>query len=359
MDENERLFRIYRDLLPLFPDDLHIARPLITLLEQGGERERAARLAVHMARRMQAIGLHREVLGFLAMAARLGYPDREEIRDMESMARIMAMGGSGEPEEAAGRSFSLVEQLSDGEVRDFLLQGEQIEVRPGAPVVVQGEVSRSFFLILRGGMEVVLTTSGGKRVRLATLKAGEYFGEFACIYRIPRSATVRAIDEARLLKFSDRAIHDLIERSPIAGERLMRVVQRRMIYSMTFEHPAFAELPSGDREWLAERAVVREFQGGETVCQDASLPNRWLIIIFGRAERLVRFKPAGELSTGAMICGASKYLRFEETIVRAKGHLLLCDAPVELFTSFMKAYAGFERWVKGQRPEAEDGGSGS
>ncbi|MDX8408982.1 MAG: cyclic nucleotide-binding domain-containing protein [Mariprofundales bacterium] len=349
MQNSGRIFNIYRDMLPLFPDDLHLARPLIGLLQQGGKKEAAAKLAMHMARRMQVGGRHREVQGFLAMAKQLDYPDPEEIRDMESMAQIMSMSGEG-GEASQGASFSLVEQLSDQEVREFLLQGEQVDVRAGSVVVMQGEVSKTFFLILRGKMDVLLNTNDGEKVKLATLDAGDYFGEFACIYQTPRSATVRAGSDARLLKFSDTVIHDLIARSPIAGERLMRVVQQRMITSLTYEHPAFAELPAGDREWLAESATVREFQAGEDICQDASLPNQWLIVIHGSAQWIVRFKAAGEVAVGSMITGSSKYLKCEQTMVRAREHVLVCDAPVAIFSSFMKAYGGFERWVKAQQP---------
>ncbi len=350
---DERIFSIYRDLLPLFPDDLHLARPLIGLLQQAGQKEAAAKLAMMMARRMQVGGRYGEVQGFLAMARQLGYPDQEELRDMESMAQIMGMSeGSGEVSQ--GVSFSLVEQLSDQEVREFLLQGEQVDVRAGNVVVMQGEVSSSFFLIMRGTMDVLLNTSGGEKVKLATLHAGDYFGEFACIYQIPRSATVRAASDAKLLKLSDAVIRDLMARSPIAGERLMRVVQQRMITSLTYEHPAFAELPAGDRQWLAESSTIREFKAGEDICQDAALPNLWLILIHGRAEWIVRFKPGGDVPAGAMITGASKYLKREQTMVRARDHVLVCEAPVAIFSSFMKAYGGFDRWVKGQGLPSSD-----
>ena len=348
MSEHGRIFQIYRDLLPLFPDDLHLARPLIQMLQQAGKTEAAASLAMNMARRMQTAGRYGEELGLLAMCRQLRYPDTETINDMESMAQIMA-GSGAEVEQAEIRQFSLVEQLSDQEVREFLLQGEYLESGSGSAVVVQGEVSKSFFLILRGSMDVEMTTPEGKRVLLANLKAGEYFGEFACIYAIPRSATVRAHEHARLLKFSDQTIRDLMAHSPIAGERLMKVVQQRMIRSLTYEHPAFAELADDDRQWLAESSTVREFQAGEMISQDCASDAKWLIMIHGEQEWVTRLKRSGKATAGAMIYGGSKFLRREETMLRSVGQSLVCEAPVAIFTSFMQAYAGFERWVKRQK----------
>jgi len=347
MSDTSRIFQIYRDLLPLFPDDMHLARPLIQLLQQAGKVETAAALAMNMARRMQTSGRHSEELGFLAMCRQLNHSDIESIKDMESMAQIMVDSSSGEAD--SGRVFSLVEQLSDQEVRAFLLQGEYLQASSGSPVVVQGEISKSFFLILRGTMDVEMTTPAGDKVLLANLKAGEYFGEFACIYEVPRSATVRAHDHASLLKFSDQTIHDLIERSPIAGERLMQVVQRRMIKSLTFEHPAFAELADDDRQWLAESSKVRSFQAGEMISQDCTSASQWLIMLHGEQEWLTGLKRSGSVAAGTMVYGGSKFLSRNDTMMRSTDHSLICEAPTSIFTSFMQAYGGFDRWVKQQK----------
>ncbi|MDX8413740.1 MAG: cyclic nucleotide-binding domain-containing protein [Mariprofundales bacterium] len=347
MSETNRIFKMYRDLLPLFPDDMHLARPMIHLLQDVGNKKAAAGLAMNMAQRMQTSGRHSEVLGLLAMCRQLEHPDQESINDMESMAQIML--GSEPSEELAKRVFSLVEELSDQEVRDFLLQGEYQQASCGSAVVEQGEVSKSFFLILRGSMDVEMTTPAGEKVLLANLKSGEYFGEFACIYEIPRSATVRAHDDAILLKFSDQAIHDLIEQSPIAGERLMKVVQQRMIKSLTFEHPAFADLAADDRQWLAESSRVRAFKSGEMISQDCASESQWLIMIHGEQEWLKGRKHGGVVADGAMVYGGSKFLSRSDSMMRSTADSLICEAPTAIFTSFMQAYGGFDRWVKQQK----------
>lgn len=325
---------------------MHLARPLIHLLQQADKKQAAAALAMNMARRMQTSGRHSEVLGFLAMCRQLEHPDTDSIKDMESMAQIMS--GSPPSEDMPKRVFSLLEELSDQEVRDFLLQGEYLHANQGRAVVKQGEISKSFFLTLRGSMDVEMVTPAGERVLLANLKAGEYFGEFACIYEIPRSATVRAHHDATLLKFSDQAIHDLIAQSPIAGERLMKVVQQRMIKSLTFEHPAFAELAAEDRQWLAESSRVRAFKAGEMVSQDCSSESLWLIMIHGQQEWLTGLKQSGSVSAGAMVYGGSKFLTRSDSMMRSTTHSLVCEAPPAIFTSFMQAYGGFDRWVKKQ-----------
>jgi len=347
MDKHDRLFPIYRDMLRLFPDDLHLARPMISLLQQRGEDALAAKLAFLMAKRMRDGSRYHAAMSFLTMAENLGYPETEEVKDLKSLVEILTMSGEPDPV-ASGAVFSLLEPLSDQEVRAFLLDGEVVTVKAGSVVVRQGEVSRSFYLILHGQMEVELTTEQGEQVPLATLQAGTYFGEFASVYQMQRSATVRAGSDARLLRFSDQTIQRLMDDVPIAGEQLMRVVQQRMITNLTYEHPAFADLSEGDRAWLADEARVRVFQKGEDVCQDASLPNQWLTLISGPVTQITHFKPVGEIKVGTMVCGASGSLRREDTMLRAKGQALVCDAPLEIFSSFMKVYDSFSKWVKAQ-----------
>jgi hypothetical protein len=67
-------------------------------------------------------------------------------------------------------------------------------VQPGIVVISQGEVGDRFYLIDRGRVAV---TADGRHV--ADLGAGEFFGEIALLRDVPRTATVTATEETRLL----------------------------------------------------------------------------------------------------------------------------------------------------------------
>ncbi len=59
-------------------------------------------------------------------------------------------------------------------------------------IIVQGESSDSLFLIARGVVRVMVGEGQTQR-ELATLMAGDFFGEMALLSRAPRTATVRAV----------------------------------------------------------------------------------------------------------------------------------------------------------------------
>lgn len=352
MPLNERqLLLAYYGLIKAYPEDLHIARPLIKMLQARGEKEAARDLAMMMARRMLALGQSGSALAFLSICEQLEHPDADEISSMKTMAELTLS----EPGQSFGDSkdvFSLIESLSDTEAYSFLKQAALLHVKKGETIVKQGEVSRKFYLILDGEMHVYIDTKDGHRIDLVVLKRGNFFGEFACVYQLPRSASVIADSEARLLEFSDTTVSKLMDYSPLAGDSLMKVVQKRMIESVSFSHPAFSEVAAEDRAWLEEDAELIEYAPGEKIGQEGQFERDAIYILaFGRAVVRRKIPNGKELSYEAdpnmMYGDATLYLRFPaDTEIFAMDRCLAFKIPLEIFDSFFNAYGGFGLWAE-------------
>eukprot|EP00448_Togula_jolla_P011288 CAMPEP_0170596858 /NCGR_PEP_ID=MMETSP0224-20130122/15366_1 /TAXON_ID=285029 /ORGANISM="Togula jolla, Strain CCCM 725" /LENGTH=799 /DNA_ID=CAMNT_0010921227 /DNA_START=71 /DNA_END=2470 /DNA_ORIENTATION=+ len=67
-----------------------------------------------------------------------------------------------------------------------------VEFKKGEVIIRQGDPGKEFFVIQQGECSVTVSTDGGPPNKVATLKAGDYFGENALLRDEPRSATITA-----------------------------------------------------------------------------------------------------------------------------------------------------------------------
>jgi CRP-like cAMP-binding protein len=343
---DKELFGVYRDLQRIFREDLHLARSLIQWFQQQNELESARQLAMEMARRMLAIGQASSAIAFLEICKRLECPQKEDIESMMTMAQMSL----DDAQTGVGTCFSLIEMLSDHEAMDFIRKANVVNISAGEHVVRQDEISDSFYLILKGEMQVYITLENDQDVYLTTLLAGDYFGEYACVYQLPRSASVKASSDAVLLEFSNAAISELMQQSPEAGEQLMHVVGARLVSSMLQIHPAFESLAKEDKEWLAEESVVVELE--DETSADINIQDQCHVIINGYI--IITYQHHGHTFTHRL----NKYDMFgyahgifklpKGAVLTAHERCLVCHIPVDIFKSFMAAYGDFERWVKEQ-----------
>jgi ATP-binding cassette subfamily B protein len=63
------------------------------------------------------------------------------------------------------------------------------EIAAGEPVVLEGEEGEHFYVVLNGLLAVSQESMGARRL----LRPGDYFGEVALTFDVPRTASVRAL----------------------------------------------------------------------------------------------------------------------------------------------------------------------
>lgn len=99
---------------------------------------------------------------------------------------------------------------------------EEMPVAAGAVIVAEGAVEQAMYVIARGRVEVRHGASG-----LASLEAGEVFGELALLDPAPRSATVAAAEDALLLRLDGPVFQDLLaDHGEMALAIIRELVQR-------------------------------------------------------------------------------------------------------------------------------------
>ena len=79
-------------------------------------------------------------------------------------------------------------------------------------------------MIIDGEADV---TTGGRQI--ATIGAGDFFGEIALLERVERTATVTASASLRFFVISDRAFKSVLDTDPTIERALLRTVARRLL----------------------------------------------------------------------------------------------------------------------------------
>ncbi|MEJ2547335.1 MAG: cyclic nucleotide-binding domain-containing protein [Gemmatimonadota bacterium] len=97
----------------------------------------------------------------------------------------------------------------------------------GETIIQQGETGDCMYVVQSGQVEVVQTVEGGEQ-RLAILETGDFFGEMALFEREVRSATVRALVDARVLKIDKKTLLRRIKEDPLLAVNLLQTMSGRI-----------------------------------------------------------------------------------------------------------------------------------
>lgn len=96
------------------------------------------------------------------------------------------------------------------------------------PIVNENEEGQTFFIIVSGSVNVVISTGREKKSVLATLQKGEFFGEMGLLDGEPRSASVLAAENCNLLILYRKFFLDIIRRYPDISISMLAEMSRRL-----------------------------------------------------------------------------------------------------------------------------------
>ncbi len=103
------------------------------------------------------------------------------------------------------RELALFRHLSLAEADLLATRAERVNAQPGEAIVTQGDAADAFYAVVAGQLEVARDGAA-----VATLRAGDHFGETGLLDEHVRTATVRAIAPAQLLRFDAETFRALI-----------------------------------------------------------------------------------------------------------------------------------------------------
>ncbi|QLL29851.1 mechanosensitive ion channel [Thermosynechococcus sichuanensis E542] len=122
------------------------------------------------------------------------------------------------------RNISCFSRCSNAELQMLIELGNRQFYGVGEIICCEGDPGDAFYIILEGSVEV---RSEHLNQILATLYEGEFFGEIAVLTGMPRSATVRALEETVLFVVHRSAVQRLLQAQPQLAEDIAHELAAR------------------------------------------------------------------------------------------------------------------------------------
>lgn len=128
------------------------------------------------------------------------------------------------------RSLPLFAGLSDDDLERLYALAQPVSVAKGEVLMAEGSEADALYVALEGRFAVT-ARAGEREVEISTCGPGDVLGEIALLEGSTRTATVRATEEARLLRIERAAFEQVIGRSPKAALAVLRTVTGRLRHS--------------------------------------------------------------------------------------------------------------------------------
>jgi CRP-like cAMP-binding protein len=121
------------------------------------------------------------------------------------------------------KSVGVFSDISERGLVDAATVLEELRAEAGQQIFEKGDTGNSLYIIVEGSVRV---HDGEKNI--ATLGAGEVFGELAALDPEPRMASVTVMEAALLLRMGHAELEELMAEHPEVAVGIIRVLCRRL-----------------------------------------------------------------------------------------------------------------------------------
>jgi cAMP-dependent protein kinase regulator len=162
---------------------------------------------------------------------------------------------------------------------------------PSALIMAENEIGDSMYIVLDGAVDVRITAVDGREITIATLKAGEFFGEQALLPGAAgrRNATVRALSTCTLFRIAKSNVVQGLAHTDDPGlpDRLERLSDQDRVRLLLRSVRLFRSLSPRDLERVGEWTEIVTFEDGDIILREAEEGDYMYIVLDGAVEVFV------------------------------------------------------------------------
>lgn len=125
-------------------------------------------------------------------------------------------------------NFPLFEPVEEAERKELATKFELVEAERGTAIIHEGDEGEAFYILRSGEAEVSKLNEKRRRVVLAALKDGDFFGEISLLTNQPCTATVTATKKSSLMRLSRDNFNEIILQHPYILETVSQYMEERI-----------------------------------------------------------------------------------------------------------------------------------
>ena len=194
-----------------------------------------------------------------------------------------------EPAQAAPPRFQFPETplfsaLGAEEFEKVVAQFQVGQIPKGTAVIKEGTRGDAFFVIGSGEVRVYRTLPSGRKLTLAKLSEGAFFGEMAFFTNAVRTASVETTVDSMLLRVNRNDLSALMEQYPNVRDVIRNFFKERALDTLLKTETLFASLEQEERKALIGKFEMDEVEPGTVIVEELGPPDYFYLIFQGEVE---------------------------------------------------------------------------
>ena len=137
------------------------------------------------------------------------------------------------------KNVPIFEDLSNREIQNIARIAYQRRYTEDEIVIHEGQNAAGMYIVMDGKVEVTRELEDGTLLHLATLADGEFFGDVGLLDSSPRTATVTAISDSRIIGFFRPELLELMDSNPKLASKVIFKLAQILAARFRFVHSEF------------------------------------------------------------------------------------------------------------------------
>ncbi len=125
------------------------------------------------------------------------------------------------------RNIPMFAKIEPAKLKLMAFSSERLSFKPGQDLFKMGDAGDAAYIMIEGTADVIIDAAGGE-LTVAQLTKNDIVGEIAILCDVPRTATIRAVDEVTALKITTDLFFRMVTDFPDMGIEIMRSLAQRL-----------------------------------------------------------------------------------------------------------------------------------